>query len=739
MGNNGIEDILIGQNYKKEKKKGRGVVVFIILLLLCALGALVYIYYRLTHNQVSTKELFLKTGAKIDYVNTTNVKLIDNLMENLVKKNSETETKINFSTTIDNEELKDIDVSKFVIEINGNNDAVNKKSFNEMIFNYSGNKVYGLKMLFDENKAALYADEITDKYVALNYDSMPSVLGIDLQKSDVTNFLENNKVQLTQDEFKIAVAKYANLFTQYLADTSFTIQENLVIPKNSNQVNVTGYEMNLTQDELKASLLHVLTELKSDDNLLNKFITGKSQANVIQTQNEITLNPIVNQEPQVEQTPDESQDVTTDILQGGTQIDADPVGEVVNPEEPVEGEQPQEEPVEGEQPQEEPVEGEQLQEEPVEAPVETPVETPVEDTTVQNPTVTVEPLVEQVEEKNEPKEYGEFLLSILSGKKVEMTLEETKALIDEIIDFVKNSTGDGIKVILYASEDKVEKIAITLPNTNTIDIEFLLTSVQETNVKVTYLYKGNDSGLDFLFKKDDEPVYQDGVVTITEAENVDQINGYSLEVVKTNRDANLTIKGTLSFIENEKINEKIIVDIVTEGTSNSILVKNNLVLTHSTSEGETIATFDNKVRFSVDPIVDSLNQENSIFLDEMDEEQRRLTVDDIKLKLENIKEVKKDNLKFIDTNTNSSTINTNIFDQVTSLTRDDARNLIVNRVSQMMTDAVNNNQEFTIQNLQGLSIDGYVVGVSLTDTEATIVIGMYTFKIDTNFNLTDVE
>ena len=734
MGNNGIEDILIGQNYKKEKKKGRGVVVFIILLLLCALGALVYIYYRLTHNQVSTKELFLKTGAKIDYVNTTNVKLIDNLMENLVKKNSETETKINFSTTIDNEELKDIDVSKFVIEINGNNDAVNKKSFNEMIFNYSGNKVYGLKMLFDENKAALYADEITDKYVALNYDSMPSVLGIDLQKSDVTNFLENNKVQLTQDEFKIAVAKYANLFTQYLADTSFTIQENLVIPKNSNQVNVTGYEMKLTQDELKASLLHVLTELKSDDNLLNKFITGKSQANVIQTQNEITLNPIVNQEPQVEQTPDESQDVTTDILQGGTQIDADPVGEVVNPEEPVEGEQPQEEPVEGEQPQEQPVEA------PVETPVETPVEdTAIEDTTVQNPTVTVEPVVEQVEEKNEPKEYGEFLLSILSGKKVEMTLEETKSLIDEIIDFVKNSTGDGIKVILYASEDKVEKIAITLPNTNTIDIEFLLTSVQETNVKVTYLYKGNDSGLDFLFKKDDEPVYQDGVVTITEAENVDQINGYSLEVVKTNRDANLTIKGTLSFIENEKINEKIIVDIVTEGTSNSILVKNNLVLTHSTSEGETIATFDNKVRFSVDPIVDSLNQENSIFLDEMDEEQRRLTVDDIKLKLENIKEVKKDNLKFIDTNTNSSTINTNIFDQVTSLTRDDARNLIVNRVSQMMTDAVNNNQEFTIQNLQGLSIDGYVVGVSLTDTEATIVIGMYTFKIDSNFNLTDVE
>ena len=102
MGNNGIEDILIGQNYKKEKKKGRGVVVFIILLLLCALIALVYIYYQLTNNQVSTKELFLKAGSKIDFENISNVKLLDNLMENIVKKNSETETKINFSTTINN-------------------------------------------------------------------------------------------------------------------------------------------------------------------------------------------------------------------------------------------------------------------------------------------------------------------------------------------------------------------------------------------------------------------------------------------------------------------------------------------------------------------------------------------------------------------------------------------------------------------------------------------------------------
>lgn len=715
MNNNGIEDILIGQNVGNEKKKGKGFVVFIILLLLCALAALIYIYYTLTNTQISTKELFLQAGAKIDYANVSNVKLLENFMEKLVKTNSETETKINFSTTLENEEFKDIDVSKFVIEINGNNDAENKKSFNEMIFNYSGNKVYGLKMLFDENKAALFADEVTEKYVALNYDSMKSVLDIDIQKSDITNFLEYKKVKLNDDEFKLAVGKYAKLFTRDLLDTSFSIQENLVINKKSNQVNVTGYTMKLSQEELKVSLLNVLTELKLDEDLLKKFITGKSKENVIQTQNEITLNTPVDQTIE--------QEVIVHEIQGEQQVDIAPVSEIVIEEIPQENVEELVENVEqnGEINQEEPVVEEIIPEE--------NQEEIQDELIIETPTITVEPIIEEEKQEEKTINYGELLLSIVAGQKLEMTLDEAKVMLDNVIDYVKNSSGDGIEVVLYANEDKVEKIAIKLPNSNTIDVEFILTSVQETNVKVTYLYKGNNSGLNFLFNKEDEE--------LTDEEQNEQINGYALEIVKTNREANLTIKGTLSFIENETINEKIIVNLETEGGSK--LVKNNLVITHSTSEGETIATFDNKVRFSIDPMVDSLNQENSIFLDEMDEEQRRLFVDDIKIKLDNIKEIKKSNLSFIDTNTNSSTINSSIFDQVTSLTRDDARNLIVQKVSQMMTDAVNNNQEFTIQNLQNLQIDGYVVGVSLTDTEATIVIGMYTFKIDTNFNLVDVE
>ena len=90
------------------------------------------------------------------------------------------------------------------------------------------------------------------------------------------------------------------------------------------------------------------------------------------------------------------------------------------------------------------------------------------------------------------------------------------------------------------------------------------------------------------------------------------------------------------FIIHIKINEKIFVDFETEGKSNARLVKNNLIIKHSSDKTETQITVDNKIRFSVDPIVDSLNQENSIFIDEQPKEQQSVMIEDIKIKLKNV-------------------------------------------------------------------------------------------------------
>lgn len=733
MGNNGIEDILIGQTSKKEKKKGRGFLVFLILLLICALAALLGIYYNLVNKKVSNKDQFLVAASKIDFKNIRNIDLLENLINRTLKNNSETETEVNFTTTVESEKLKDIDISKVVIELKGNNDIVDLKSSTDIKFNYSGNKVYGMKLIFDENKAAIHAEEVTEKYVALKYDSMKELLGLNINKKTIDDILKRNKIDFTDEEIKLASSKYSQAFVKDLTDANFSIQENVGITKNSSTINVTGYGLKLSQAELNTSLINVLEELKNDDNLLNKFITGESKTHVIDVKNEIipeqndnTLVVENNEQPEGGEVVEENNERPyIDVNVAPTEP-----GVIVTPAEDVNFQTEQF--VEGEDDLPE----ENVEEQPVEENVEATVEVPTE--TTPNILVQVNPEpTEEPEVVEEEINYEEYLKSILSGRKLEMSLEEAKELIDKFIEEINLMQGEGIDLKVYATQDEVEKITITLPNSNTIDIEFIMTSVQETNVKLTYLYKGEKSGLEFLINEESlEKIFKREV---NENSNPESINGYVFEYLKNNKDANLSLKTTLSFIENETINEKIIVDFETEGTSNARLVKNNLIIKHSSDKTETQITVDNKIRFSVDPIVDSLNQENSIFIDEQPKEQQAVMIEDIKIKLKNVFESKKSNLTFIDTNTNSSVIDSSIFDQVTSLTRDEARNLIVNKVSSMMVDAQNNGKTLTIQDLQALQIEGYVVGTSVTDVEATIVIGMYTFKIDANFNLYDVE
>ena len=733
MGNNGIEDILIGRTSKKEKKKGRGFLVFLILLLICALAALLGIYYNLVNKKVSNKDQFLVAASKIDFKNIRNIDLLENLINRTLKNNSETETEVNFTTTVESEKLKDIDISKVVIELKGNNDIVDLKSSTDIKFNYSGNKVYGMKLIFDENKAAIHAEEVTEKYVALKYDSMKELLGLNINKKTIDDILKRNKIDFTDEEIKLASSKYSQAFVKDLTDANFSIQENVGITKNSSTINVTGYGLKLSQAELNTSLINVLEELKNDDNLLNKFITGESKTHVIDVKNEIipeqndnTLVVENNEQPEGGEVVEENNERPyIDVNVAPTEP-----GVIVTPAEDVNFQTEQF--VEGEDDLPE----ENVEEQPVEENVEATVEVPTE--TTPNILVQVNPEpTEEPEVVDEEINYEEYLKSILSGRKLEMSLEEAKELIDKFIEEINLMQGEGIDLKVYATQDEVEKITITLPNSNTIDIEFIMTSVQETNVKLTYLYKGEKSGLEFLINEESlEKIFKREV---NENSNPESINGYVFEYLKNNKDANLSLKTTLSFIENETINEKIIVDFETEGTSNARLVKNNLIIKHSSDKTETQITVDNKIRFSVDPIVDSLNQENSIFIDEQPKEQQAVMIEDIKIKLKNVFESKKSNLTFIDTNTNSSVIDSSIFDQVTSLTRDEARNLIVNKVSSMMVDAQNNGKTLTIQDLQALQIEGYVVGTSVTDVEATIVIGMYTFKIDANFNLYDVE
>jgi hypothetical protein len=194
-----------------------------------------------------------------------------------------------------------------------------------------------------------------------------------------------------------------------------------------------------------------------------------------------------------------------------------------------------------------------------------------------------------------------------------------------------------------------------------------------------------------------------------------------------------------SFIENEKINQKIKVSLKTDGTVNSKNFKNDIVFTISTNKAETQIAIDNKIEFKEVTDLPGLNMENCIYLDVLPEDERKTLLDTIKNQITTLYTNKKENLKFIDTNTYSQTTLENQNQQTSAVTREKAKEVLINKIVEMMDAAIANGEEFTIQNLVDLKIDGYKVSSAVTAENALIVVDVYKFNIDTGFVLTDVE
>ena len=156
------------------------------------------------------------------------------------------------------------------------------------------------------------------------------------------------------------------------------------------------------------------------------------------------------------------------------------------------------------------------------------------------------------------------------------------------------------------------------------------------------------------------------------------------------------------------------------------------MVSYLTSNGEAQLVVDNNIDFSKNPQIENLNEENSISIDKLEDEELSQVMQSLKNKLISVYKDKKENLDFIDTNTHTSIIEN-------KGTIEDARKALIDKVSIMMGDAQNNNQEFTIQNLENLELDGYDVTTTITETEALILVDVYMFSIDTNFIITDVQ
>lgn len=699
MHSEGIEDILISKedNGYTKKKKPKGILVLFFLLLIILI-AFIGAYWYLTKDTVSSKQLFIQNVSKINVNKLLKNELYTNLIEKMQKESSQINSSVKFTTDLEKEELQDIDVTKFDLNISNSNDVTNKKNYSEAILNYSGNEVFKFKLIAQENEVALASDEIMNQYVGLHLDKMKDVFGFDVDFDRIKELNSAENINLSEEEVNEVLKKYFEIILNNIPEEKFSTQANIAIENATENVEVTNYSMTLSQEELNGVIINVLEELKSDENLIEKLIVKGEESKENDEENinstptikptESSINTQVQENVESKENKDESENA---IQEESTSTE-----ETLNTNIPVIHVNPVGTISVGNTTETEAVVNEESKED---------VET-IESTNIE----------ELIDKENNPKEQ---FMNIICGKKADLTKDEFTARIDELINEIENLTGNGLTINIYSSSNNVEKLNIILPNNNIVDIDLIPDENPELNsnqsyIKITYLSENEEA----------------------------EKNGFALEINKEQSTANTTIDAEYSFIEKEKINKKIKISAKTDGTTNSKVLKNDIVFTISTNKTETQIAVDNEIEFKDVTDLPGLNAENCIYLDALPESERNSLLETIKNQITTLYTSKKENLKFIDTNTYSQTTLENQNQnqtQIPTVTREQAKEALINKIVEMMDAAIAKGEEFTIQNLSDLKMDGYKVSVAVTSENALIVVDVYKFNIDTGFVLTDVE
>ncbi len=134
--------------------------------------------------------------------------------------------------------------------------------------------------------------------------------------------------------------------------------------------------------------------------------------------------------------------------------------------------------------------------------------------------------------------------------------------------------------------------------------------------------------------------------------------------------------------------------------------------------------------------MDKLTDENSVFLDSLTIEDRDATIQVIKDKIKAVLEEKKASMNLIDLNSKTSIVSSNLEDMTTN-NYSLVKKVLEDKINDLRNQANENGEEFTLQNLNDLSIEGFNVTTNVEEDRAVVVIDVYTFIIDREFNISD--
>lgn len=717
-----VEDVLIGPNRPVTKKKSKAPVILTIffILILVAGGVGAYYYY--------TNYILEKPKAKFfRYLATNNFsELLNNEVYNSIEEKALTQTNhsnLTVTATSNLNNLSDIDISKFNVQLNQMLDNSQNRKYAELKVNYAGNDLISVKGIKDGKSVGIASDEIADKYLGCSEENVGQtinrILGIQADTTIIENgiqALKTEKVDIDEAFKKEKANEYTKIIENTFKEDQFTEKQNILITTDENNtLTANSYELKTSLTELNNLYSELLKQLRNDEEFLSKIC--------IESSNTVSSNNTNNIQP----------DISNNLDVQNTNIDITPIGEntVIN-----------------------------------EA-----------DNSLTNSSTNSSTNSEIISDENKDDEeiFSIILNTCLLGKKTDKTVEELQKIIDKEVTKVENNKikDEEVKISIYVTDEKLKKIAIKSDSINT-EIETLSEDNKE-KIKITMLGIKDESNLTNQIEENllpnnmlpenntvnTELNVQNTNIENTSLENTNTVdfnnvntnataktstsldddskNGYTIKIEKNKTDMSTKISAEIGIVNNLEINTKLAIDLTTNGTTSSKEIKNEAIITYTNQEGQTIANINYNINFENATVeIPELTEENCLFLDTLNDEDFSNIMQQIMDRISVVMSEKNAKLNLIDQNNNSSVVEQGNTQNTTDVqAKEDAKQKLIEVISNMMGEAQTRGETFTLTNLANLQIEGYNVTVNITGNIAVITVNGYVFNLDSDFNLSE--
>lgn len=737
-------------------------ILFIFLVILLVLAFFFYFYFQ-NKKPVDNNSIFFDSLANNDLDFFLENDLVEKIFDKTKQRNFSLSSNVILSNTVKDNVLSKFDLTKFEFL---SNYLKGKNEKNLCITaNYLGNELLKINFLSTFDKYALKVDNVTDKYIGLNKENYKDVLKkISNQNNDfsylddIKEFINNReKIDISLIKKKSALEKYFNALIDETKDCEISIQDNIAITQNNNQISVTEYTLKVDNKKFSNILKQISKKIESDDELIEIFNTNtikiqemldyRDNENVIEipaieknfnassfvwnylnNQNETTdLNNIItDNNTSNNNVPENRTEVTNNII--NTNITENTINnEVINIVNPTENHiniivEPDNEEIQ-----------EENSDEVIEVIDNTQDETSIQDNSSieLRDSIRLQGYISMTEITDEEDFFDDDNTEFVIGENYEETLDNIEKMIkklnwksylltgaksnipnEEFILMIKEYLNEIIKnncslvIKAYVNNKKTIRIDLFIPEVDeSVSIEIVSLNEKEKYLNTIYL-KGEDSN----------------------------VRGRSISFYKKDFSAKKTYTLNIDEIINQKISQKNRINFEITGKENDS--QNNIIfdISHSDNNGTIKVESNNNLRFN--DIIESieLSESNCIFLDRLLYDELISVKDEMKNKFNNFIRSKNKEYNIFELSEEKNLVE-QISENGSIVSKEEIETILINTIADKMRAYLDTGNILKLEDLADLAIEGHNVQVSINTNLAIIVIDGYRFTLDRDFYL----